>query len=557
MNVVVSFPALADLPAEDVKVIVKAKLKDVLLPGIVKGLDISGGPFDLDVSGGQFTVSGKGKLDNKDIDLTYSEYINMEGAPYSSKIKANLVSDEKLRNHFGVNLTQFVSGDVPVDIDYLEPATGKIDIGIVADLTLARFFVEPIGYLKKQGVKGTATATARIRNNDISSVDDLVVRISDGTSASGKVIFGKVGKEWDVAEVSLPKVKIRKDADFAMTIKQRQKDVLDVAITGRQFDARAFLGGGDQKAEQKKLSRKERELSSRPVAGSGQDVAVNATVDVNRLKTGDEDDQFLTQPKIKVSTTAAGDISYLDVKGQTQNGLVTIALQPDISRKMVLDIKASNAGEMLYALDLYENLRGGKLHIRGEQTKGGGINDISGKGQIADFTVVKAPVLAKFINLFSLSGLTELLQNKGIEFSRLKTGFEWKQSGENRVINLKNGRTSGASIGLSFEGTVNQTYSTINLDGTVVPMSEVNGFFAKIPLLSSILGGSSGGLIAATYTMKGPTEDPTVFINPLSVLTPGFLRSMLFEGDTDFEDETSESPSQKNNAAEEMPRYNQ
>jgi hypothetical protein len=77
-------------------------------------------------------------------------------------------------------------------------------------------------------------------------------------------------------------------------------------------------------------------------------------------------------------------------------------------------------------------------------------------------------------------------------------------------------------------------------------MSEVNSLVAKIPLLGKLLGGSSGGLIAATYTMKGSNEDPTVFINPLSVLTPGFLRSILFEGDTDFEDEPAKtSPPKK------------
>ncbi|HNQ92243.1 MAG TPA: hypothetical protein PKI93_04855, partial [Alphaproteobacteria bacterium] len=74
----------------------------------------------------------------------------------------------------------------------------------------------------------------------------------------------------------------------------------------------------------------------------------------------------------------------------------------------------------------------------------------------------------------------------------------------------------------------------------VVPMSEVNNLVSKIPLIGNLLtGGKGGALIAATYTMKGDTEDPTVFVNPLSVLAPGFLRSILFEGETDFEGENS------------------
>lgn len=60
-------------------------------------------------------------------------------------------------------------------------------------------------------------------------------------------------------------------------------------------------------------------------------------------------------------------------------------------------------------------------------------------------------------------------------------------------------------------------------------MTEVNSLLSSIPLVGEILTGGSG-LIAATYTMKGPSKDPQVSVNPLSILTPGFLRKILFEG---------------------------
>ena len=40
---------------------------------------------------------------------------------------------------------------------------------------------------------------------------------------------------------------------------------------------------------------------------------------------------------------------------------------------------------------------------------------------------------------------------------------------------------------------------------------------------------AAGERVAATYTIKGPTKDPSVMVNPLSVLTPGILRSIFFE----------------------------
>ncbi|HRK97046.1 MAG TPA: DUF3971 domain-containing protein [Alphaproteobacteria bacterium] len=532
IKVAVTFPALLDLPADDVIVKVDATLNNVLLPKIVRGLDMSGGPFALKVEGGSFEISGNGMLDGRNIDVTYSEYINPQNAPYSSKIKAKLVSDEKLRQHFGVNLSEFVSGNVPLEIDYLEPTVGQVDIDITADLTPAKFFIHPLDYLKKSGVAGKATAKAIVRDHDIQSVKDIQIEITDGTSGSGEVKFGKLGKEWDVVGAKFSRVKIGKTNDFNLDLTIKEKNILDIIIKGKRFDGRPFISG-----------RKNKELISTEESSG---VAVNAILNVDKIISGEEDDRFLISPNVKIKTNKKDEVEFLNLTGKTPKGSVTASLKPNVQNRMELDITSNNAGETLYALDLYDQMVGGGLLIKAHQIKGGKINDMVGKGQITDFTIVKAPILAKLVNLFSLSGLSELLQNKGIGFTRLRTDFEWKNHKGERVIVLKNGRTSGSSIGLTFGGNINQTTSMTNLEGTAVPMSEVNSLVAKIPLLGKLLGGSSGGLIAATYTMKGSNEDPTVFINPLSVLTPGFLRSILFEGDTDFEDEPAKtSPPKK------------
>lgn len=534
MKVNVVFPALADLPADDVRVKVDATLTDVLFPGIVRGMDLSGGPYKLNVAGGAFDISGKGKLDGKDIDLYYSEYLATEGVPYQSKIKASMVADKKMRDTFGVHIDQFLKGNVPVTIDYLEEKPGEATIDVAVDATPALLTVDPIGYTKYAGTKAQATAKVRIKNHDVGSIDDLALTADGGVAAKGNIQFGKVGSAWDVSQVNFASVKIGKVADFALKLLQKDTNVYDAAITGKAFDARKYVGGSnkaDGASGTKTASEQAGDKTDYPV--------VTAAVNVARLVTGDEDRQFLSNASVKVSTNRNGDITYLDMKGNTPNGDVTASIKPGDARAMELILNSSNAGEALDALDIYDNMRGGKLMVKGTQIKGGGINDIVGRGVIVNFTIVKAPVLAKFINLFSLSGLTELLQNKGIEFARLRTDFEWKEKNGERLILLDRGRTSGASIGLSFEGTINQTRSRTDLKGTVVPMSGVNSVVANIPLIGNLLtGGKNGGLIAATYTMKGNSDDPTVFINPLSVLAPGFLRSILFEGDADLDDVT-------------------
>ena len=84
-------------------------------------------------------------------------------------------------------------------------------------------------------------------------------------------------------------------------------------------------------------------------------------------------------------------------------------------------------------------------------------------------------------------------------------------------------------MGLTFEGTFDNAANNIDVNGTIIPLSGLNNILRDIPLVGNILGGESG-LFAATYSIKGEGKEPEVSVNPLSVLAPGILRSILFEG---------------------------
>ncbi len=530
LNAKVVFPALKDLPADQVRVEVDATLKDILLPSVVHGLDLTGGPYNLTVKGGAVTIAGQGALGGKAIDLTYMQAINLAESDYLSKIKAKITTDAALRTKFGANLDQFVAGDVPVTIDYTEAKTKDETIGIVADVTPAVVMFSPFKYRKPAGIGGQVTCTVTTHNGEVQKISDLKLAIDKGGSASGSIVFGKVGDVQDVKSGKFSNFTMAGANNFALDFTQTAPNVFDVSIQGKQLDGRPFLSGGNKVVAPEKTSAK----SQTPQ----KDAAVTARVSVTQIKTGPNADQMLTKPVLSLQTNDKGDVAFLDLSGQIKGGSLSVSLKPDAQGKMQLKIASNNAGSALHTLDLYDQVIGGALDISGSQIDGGGLNDIAGKAQITNFTVVRAPVLAKLINLFSLSGLTELLQNKGIEFEKLRTRFEWKNTSSGRVIALQNGRTSGASIGLTFGGNMYQDTGTLDISGTFVPISQINGLVNQIPLIGNLLtGGKNGGVIAATYAMKGKSDDPSVFINPLSVLTPGFLRSILFENNSSIFDD--------------------
>jgi uncharacterized protein YhdP len=88
----------------------------------------------------------------------------------------------------------------------------------------------------------------------------------------------------------------------------------------------------------------------------------------------------------------------------------------------------------------------------------------------------------------------------------------------------------GSQLGLTFQGRVDLATDTLDLEGTIVPLYGVNWTIGQIPIIGRLLRGSEGeGAFAMTYGMRGPVPDPTISVNPLSALAPGFLRD-LFSG---------------------------
>jgi len=82
-------------------------------------------------------------------------------------------------------------------------------------------------------------------------------------------------------------------------------------------------------------------------------------------------------------------------------------------------------------------------------------------------------------------------------------------------------------MGITVAGTVDTTNTNIALKGVVVPAYAINSLLGKIPLLGELAGGDGEGLIAFNYRVDGLYDNPNVSVNPLSGLTPGFLRGIF------------------------------
>jgi hypothetical protein len=78
------------------------------------------------------------------------------------------------------------------------------------------------------------------------------------------------------------------------------------------------------------------------------------------------------------------------------------------------------------------------------------------------------------------------------------------------------------------KGDIDLANETADLQGTIVPAYAINSFLGNIPLLGRLFSPErGGGLFAVNYSVRGRLADPAVSVNPLSALTPGFLRGVF------------------------------
>ena len=189
-----------------------------------------------------------------------------------------------------------------------------------------------------------------------------------------------------------------------------------------------------------------------------------------------------------------------------------------------LTASANDAGGLLRVLDLMDTMQGGVLTVSGSYDDSRADHPLSGSAEIRDFRVRNAPALARLLQAMTLYGLVEMTQGPGLGFTRLVAPFTL--AGD--TLDLADARAFGPSLGVTAKGRVNLASDRADVEGTIVPAYFFNSLLGNVPLVGRLFSPEKGGgLFAASYTIRGPLADPQVSVNPLSALTPGFLRGVF------------------------------
>ena len=502
----INFPAHKDIKVEDVKVNAEGVMSDVTLPGVMKALTLTGGPLDFTVKDNQFRLKGEAKIDGQAAMLDYREFLNSEGQEYKSKIVAKLTVTEEMRRKVGIDLSDFMSGDAGVDAVYTEYAGGKADADLNVDLSPASVFFKPFGYSKAPGIEGSAVLKASLQDDALRTVSGLTATAPGMEIKDASFTFA--GKDSKLTGGKMPNLAVGETVgrvDFDVN----DAGVYAINLSGSFLDLRPFME------------------NDADVVEAYTEPPMKITVKTDRMRAADGD--TISHADLFVDIDGEGHFNTLELTGTAGKSDFFIRYKPDETGARVFRMGSKDAGGVLRAFGVYENIVGGELAIKADPVKGINDRNVRGVAEITNFRVVRAPTLARLLGMLSLPGVLSVLKDEGLGFAKLEAKFDWLYKPSGSILVMKDGRTSGNSVGFTFDGTYNKNKGTIDVEGTMIPLAGVNKVIGNIPLVGDILTGGSGGVFAATYSVKGEAKSPNVFVNPLSVLTPGILRRILFE----------------------------
>ncbi len=503
---VTKLPLRDRITMDDVQIRAATKISDLHLTGIAAGHDLDRGELTLDVDPDGLHAAGNAVVAVIPAQLQFDmDFRGGQPAQVLQRMTASGSLDARQLAGLGLDPQPFLSGPSSVTATLALHRDGHGEAVIGADLGRAVLTLDRLGFRKPAGEPAKLDATVRLDGEQVTGVDGVrlvgtdlhvegAVDFAGGRPDGLRLTQAVIGKATDVrAEIRLP---------------HRAGDAWQVKVGGASLDATTEFARHPAQAE--------RTPAREPPPGPPW--LLDATIDRVVLGKGQ------TIGTVAAHVEDDGRLMRrVQLSGRTAGAPFQLTIEPhDGGRR--LSASTSDAGGLLRALDVLETMQGGKMSLTGTYDDNRPDHPLSGTAQIDDFRIRNAPMLAKLLQGMTLYGLTELVRGPGLGFSQLVAPFRLASD----TLELTDARAFNASLGMTVKGRIDLAQRVADLQGTIVPAYFFNTLLGDIPLVGRLFSPErGGGLFAASYTVKGGLDDPAVSINPLSALTPGFLRGVF------------------------------
>jgi hypothetical protein len=489
-------PLLASLKLDQIEYGAKATMTGVSIAKVAMDRNLTDGAISLDLSRAGAHAQGMARVDGIPIRLDAAVPFRLRGGPRAI-YRIGMTLDAEMRRRLGFDFEGRLNGPIAMDVTYSRFEGTRAQAVATLDLRTASLAIDEAGWKKSPEAPGNAKLVIDLDHDRIIRVSDIEVRAAglDGRLAVGVSDDGKQIDRVDIRRM------VAGDNDFSGTVTRHPSGGWHADIHAARLDARRML----------------KEAASGNGAASPVPLAVTARIDRLILGPHHEIGQVTGQMLRRDGAWQSGRLD-----GRLPNGRkLALRLGDTASRQFTFE--SEDLGATLKFLGVADNVVGGRLTVSGQLSGSGAAQTIQGHIEGANYSVARAPIMARVLALPSFTGIASMLSGSGLPFGTLRGDFTLNGG----RVTLKNLLAFGEALGITASGWVDTERDRLDLQGTVAPAYALNSLLGNIPLFGQLFGGASQGMFAANYRLSGSSNDPDVAVNPLSALAPGILRQLF------------------------------
>lgn len=496
------FPLRAGIKAEEIMYAAAATITDAYLPRITDKIWLDHGNMLVQANSSGLIAEGSAEINGVPTQANWQlNFQDVDGIRATYKLTGEM-NVESLKT-LDIDITDYIAGDVSFDATISQRIDGTLLVGVDGDITGAEAKVPLPGWVKPVDDPGSIHVDVIWNEGEELRIENLEVS-AENFEVQGEIKFD--------ADAVLRQAKFSYlrfgSSELESEILNTGNNTFHVSLTGASYDAALLLEdlfASDEGIETASLATYEAEIEvaiASVLIGKG--VEIRDVGGSGRIVNG-----FWTDTRFDGKLNGSA--------------LFAVAIDTVGPNERLLRIETHDASALFRGMGYFDGGEGGILNFTMTMHEAGEQSRNEGRLIVDDFVVHDMPALGRILSLGSLTGFSEVMAGEGISFERLYAPFAYDKA----TFRVTEARAFGPALGFTMSGGLDRVRKTMKFDGTIVPAYSINSVLGNLPIVGRLLVGEEGsGVFAITYGVAGPYSDPVFTVNPLSAVTPGFLRGI-------------------------------
>ncbi len=535
-------PFKEKLSAQDIAVKGKLHLKNIALKNIFGDLDLTKGDVKLSVTPEAIEAKGKIYINKVAADLTWQHIFNAT-PDKQPPLRIITTLTKKRQKRLGITTGKILTGYFPVELTLERMDLKNPIVKVHADITNAQFNLPSLFWTKLPGKPAQVQFEVVHSKNKKLHLKNVTL-FGDDLNIEGDIYLDRKKM---LESFNFKRFTLNLLTNLKVSGKMRRSDnVLMVEAEGSSFDARPFfrtLFSHKKKKRGKHLRQAKNGKKKRKKKKSFYGVDIHA-----KLKTLiGYHEETASNVVIKMKKRGARLLSLISRGTLKGKAPISINLVVGKNNERYLVSETMNTGAALKLIGFYSKMVGGQGSLQ-VNLDAPGEADQSGNLWLKNFAIIDDDIVQKVLRNKSNRMVSAHERKQDRRLRRIKTSLQFDKLkaqfslGAGQML-LHEAYVNGPLLGATLRGKVNFRAKHIALGGTYVPLFGLNNSLKQIPLLGDIVVGRNGeGIFGITYAIQGNMKNPTVLVNPLSLITPGIFRQIMEFQSPNMQTLSSEKP---------------